>query len=50
MPRKELTIEELWKRYLRTKSVALRNKIVVHYSPLVHAAGVLKGSDMTLQE
>jgi RNA polymerase sigma factor for flagellar operon FliA len=37
MPRKELTIEELWKRYLRIRSVALRNKIVVHYSPLVHA-------------
>lgn len=39
MPRvkKELTIEQLWKRYLKTRKVDLRNKIVVHYSPLVHA-------------
>ncbi len=33
-------IEDLWKRYLQTRSIPLRNKIVVHYSPLVqtHAA------------
>lgn len=36
MPRKELTIEEQWKRYLKTRAVEMRNKIVVHYSPLVH--------------
>ena len=39
MPRteKEVTIESLWKRYLKSRAVDLRNKIVVHYSPLVHA-------------
>ena len=39
MPRKqkELTIEQLWKRYLKRREIELRNKIVVHYSPLVHA-------------
>ncbi len=36
MPRKELTIAEQWKRYLKTRAVEMRNKIVVHYSPLVH--------------
>ena len=29
-------IEKAWKRYLRTRSVELRNELVVHYSPLVH--------------
>lgn len=42
MPRmqKELTIDQLWKRYLKTKAIDLRNKIVIHYSHLVqtHAA------------
>ncbi len=33
----EPTIKQLWKRYLSTRTVELRNKIVVHYSPLVHA-------------
>lgn len=32
----EPTIEQLWKRYLSTRSIDLRNKIVVHYSHLVH--------------
>ncbi|MBI4719554.1 MAG: sigma-70 family RNA polymerase sigma factor [Planctomycetes bacterium] len=36
MPKKEPTIERLWKSYLATRAVELRNKIVVHYSPLVH--------------
>lgn len=36
MPRKELTIEQQWKRYLKTRAVDMRNRIVVHYSPLVH--------------
>jgi len=37
MPKKaEPTIEQLWKRYLSTRAVDLRNKIVVHYSHLVH--------------
>ncbi len=31
-----MTVEKLWTRYLRTRAVALRNKIVVHYSGLVH--------------
>jgi RNA polymerase sigma factor for flagellar operon FliA len=30
-------INDLWRRYLNTRSVELRNKIVVHFSPLVHA-------------
>jgi len=40
MPKKEMTIEQLWKTYLKTREIDLRNKIVVHYSPLVqtHAA------------
>jgi RNA polymerase sigma factor for flagellar operon FliA len=38
--RKETPIDKLWKSYLATRTVAIRNKIVVHYSPLVqtHAA------------
>jgi RNA polymerase sigma factor for flagellar operon FliA len=38
--RKEQPIDKLWKSYLASRSVTLRNKIVVHYSPLVqtHAA------------
>jgi RNA polymerase sigma factor for flagellar operon FliA len=31
-----MTIERMWKNYLRTRAVEMRNKIVVHYSPLVH--------------
>ena len=31
------TIESMWKRFLSTRAVELRNKIVVHYSTLVHA-------------
>jgi RNA polymerase sigma factor for flagellar operon FliA len=40
MARRELTIEDMWKKYLKTRAVDLRNKIVVHYAPLVqtHAA------------
>ena len=34
--KKELTIEDMWKSYLKSRSVAMRNKIVVHYSHLVH--------------
>lgn len=37
MARKEPTIEQLWKRYLKTRSDDLRNKIVIHYSGLVHS-------------
>lgn len=38
--RKETPVDKLWKSYLSTRSVTTRNKIVVHYSPLVqtHAA------------
>ncbi|MEK6799757.1 MAG: sigma-70 family RNA polymerase sigma factor [Planctomycetota bacterium] len=38
--RKELTIEQLWKKFLKTRCVTLRNQLVVHYAPLVqtHAA------------
>lgn len=40
MPAKSMTIERMWKSYLKTRAVEMRNKIVVHYSPLVqtHAA------------
>lgn len=39
-PRKEPSIEKLWRTYLKTRDVELRNRIVVHYSSLVytHAA------------
>lgn len=33
---KQPPIEVLWKRYLATRSVDLRNQIVMHYSTLVH--------------
>lgn len=29
-------VGKIWKRYLRTRSVELRNELVVHYSQLVH--------------
>lgn len=32
----EPNIDQLWKEYLASRSVELRNRIVVHYSPLVH--------------
>ncbi|HNQ24478.1 MAG TPA: sigma-70 family RNA polymerase sigma factor [Phycisphaerae bacterium] len=34
--RRELTIEKLWEQFLKTREVELRNKLVVHYTPLVH--------------
>jgi len=34
--KKELTVEQLWARYLKTRSNDLRNKVVVHYTHLVH--------------
>lgn len=37
MPEKKLSIAGLWKRYLDKRSTELRNRIVVYYSPLVHA-------------
>lgn len=37
MAKREMTIEAMWKRYLKTSSVAMRNKIVVYYSHLVHS-------------
>jgi RNA polymerase sigma factor for flagellar operon FliA len=38
--RKEMTIEKMWKSYLSNRAIAMRNRIVVHYTPLVqtHAA------------
>ena len=36
MPSKKLTIEQMWENYLQTRAVKMRNRIVVHYSPLVH--------------
>ncbi len=41
MPKRaELSIDKMWKSYLSNRSVTMRNKIVVHYTPLVqtHAA------------
>lgn len=40
MAKKELTIEGLWKIYLKTKNIEQRNQIVVHYSHLVHTHAV----------
>jgi len=37
MAKRELTIDAMWKRYLKTRSIDMRNKIVVHYSHLVHS-------------
>ncbi len=36
MARSELSIVQMWERYLTTRSVEMRNRIVVHYSHLVH--------------
>lgn len=36
MPKKDMTIEKMWVSYLKRRSVAMRNRIVVHYSLLVH--------------
>jgi RNA polymerase sigma factor for flagellar operon FliA len=33
--RKEMTIEKMWKSYLSNRAVVMRNRIVVHYTPLV---------------
>ncbi len=35
--RDESSIENRWEKYLKTRDVELRNQLVVHYSPLVHA-------------
>jgi len=37
MPRKEQPVEVVWKRYLKTREVKLRNTLVVKYSHLVHS-------------
>lgn len=37
MLEKKLSIAGLWKRYLDKRSTEFRNRIVVYYSPLVHA-------------
>lgn len=34
--KKPLTIDKLWKKYLSTRAVELRNELVIHYSHLVH--------------
>ncbi|MEK7756289.1 MAG: sigma-70 family RNA polymerase sigma factor [Planctomycetota bacterium] len=36
MPSKKQTIDQMWTSYLQTRAVKMRNRIVVHYSPLVH--------------
>lgn len=40
MAKKELTIEGLWKVYLKSRNIEQRNQIVVHYSHLVHTHAV----------
>lgn len=34
--KRTLTIEQMWKKYLAHRAVAMRNEIVMHYSHLVH--------------
>ncbi len=36
MATRTLTIEQMWKSYLKSRAVPMRNRIVVHYSGLVH--------------
>ncbi len=36
MSSKPMSVTQMWKRYLKSRSIELRNQIVVHYSPLVH--------------
>jgi len=38
MPRakKEMSLARTWKTYLKSRAIDLRNRLVVHYSPLVH--------------
>ena len=37
MPKKPMPIETMWNRFLKSRSVEMRNSIVVHYSGLVHS-------------
>lgn len=34
---KKQSVDKVWKRYLETRAVELRNDLIVHYSPLVRA-------------
>ena len=39
MPKQEakaMPVEKMWKKYLTTRAVEMRNKLVIHYSGLVH--------------
>ena len=36
MPKREMSIARMWKSYLSSRSTEMRNKIVMHYSGLVH--------------
>ena len=36
MAKREMSIDRMWKSYLRSRSVNMRNRIVMHYSHLVH--------------
>jgi RNA polymerase sigma factor for flagellar operon FliA len=36
MAKKETPIDKVWKKYLKTREVALRNELIVHYRDLVH--------------
>ena len=35
-PTKVTSIDKLWRSYLRSRSVEARNRVVMHYTPLVH--------------
>ncbi len=35
-PKRNQTVEQMWKKYLKHHAVAMRNEIVIHYSHLVH--------------
>ena len=36
MLKKEIPVSKMWKVYLGSRSIDMRNKLVLHYSPLVH--------------
>src|SRR3989304_3086308 len=49
MPSKKLTIEQMWTSYLKTRAVKMRNRIVVHYSPLAHTPAALLSRKLPAQ-
>lgn len=35
-PKREMSVDKMWRSYLKTRSVTARNRVVLHYAPLVH--------------